>query len=140
VEQQVRLKTDHFRARGKIDLAFRKDDGSIVVCDWKMGRPHSVDDSLQLLFYALWAVEDQQYSPTQVSICKAFLENEVISTTHVSDQDLRRVNARIIQDLEMMKSLEDYGSSSVGEAFTPCEQARVCELCPFQGVCLEELD
>jgi RecB family exonuclease len=140
VEQQVRFETEHFKARGKIDLAFQGDDGRIVVCDWKMGSADTIHDSLQLLFYALWAAEEHQYSPSEMVISKAYLGDEAISTSTVSDRDLQRAKARIIQDLEKMKSLDDYGSNAVAEAFTPCGQARICELCPFQGVCPKELD
>jgi hypothetical protein len=138
IEQQTCFETKHFTARGKIDLAFQKDDNRIIICDWKMGSEGGIDDSLQLLFYALWAVEERRYSPSDVIISKAYLEDQTISTTTVSEQNLRRAKARIIQDLEKMKSLDDYGNNAVAKAFTPCGQARICELCPFQGVCPRE--
>jgi hypothetical protein len=140
IEQQTRFETKHFIARGKIDLAFRRDNNSVVICDWKIGGPAGVDDSLQLLFYALWAVEEYKCSPGDIVVFKAPLVDDVISSSSISEQNLRRTKARIIQDLEKMKSLDDYGSNAVAEAFTPCGQARICELCPFQGVCPKEPD
>ncbi|MFQ5884725.1 MAG: PD-(D/E)XK nuclease family protein, partial [Thermoplasmata archaeon] len=141
VERQIRFEVEHFTARGKIDLAFRRDDGHIAICDWKArGSGDRIGDSLQLLCYALWAVGEYQCSPSDVIISKAYLEDQTISTATVSEQNLQRAKARIIQDLEKMKSLEEYGSNAVAEAFTPCGQVRICELCPFQGVCPKELD
>lgn len=140
VEKHVRVEMRNFKATGKIDLAFRPNDEQIFVCDWKTGSVNTIRDSLQLLFYALWAVAERQYSPGNVVISKASLGDGVLSTAKVSDQDLQRGRARITQDLEKMKSLEDYGSNAFAEAFTPCGQARICELCRFQGVCPKELD
>jgi hypothetical protein len=140
VEKHVRIEMGDFNATGKIDLAFRPNDEQILVCDWKTGSANTIRDSLQLLFYALWAVAERQYSPGNVVICKAFLGDGVLSTAKVSDQDLQRGRARIIQDFEKMKSLEEYGSNALAGAFTPCCQARVCELCRFREVCSEELE
>ena len=138
IEKQVRLETQHFTARGKIDLAFRADRDGAAVCDWKMGSAAGIGGSFQLLFYALWAVKKYRCPPSEVIISKAYLQDETISTTTVSEQDLFRAKARIMQDLEKMESLEHYGANAIVEAFTPCGQARICVLCPFQEVCPKE--
>lgn len=137
IEKQIRLKIANLTMRGQIDLAY-PDDRGISICDWKLGGTDGSGSSLQLLSYAWWALDQYQCQPSDITIYKAHLGENELSSFAVSDKELQRARARIIQDAEKMHELDAYGRSGVTEAFTPCGQLRICALCPFQEVCPKE--
>lgn len=137
VEKQIRLKKQHFSARGQADLVY-PNGPKIVIVDWKIGGLNEAAKSLQLLFYALWAVKKYRCLPEDVNIYKAYLIDNKVSPFAVSERNLQRASARIIQDVEKMKALDGYGKNAIAEAFTPCGQSQICVLCPFQGMCPKE--
>lgn len=134
VERRVSLRTNSFSLRGQIDLAY-PDDGRVVVVDWKTGGANGVDDSLQLLSYALGAMQEFTCAPSSIDLYRVHLADNTVSRFGVREQDVRRAKARILQDGEKMQALEGYGRSAVADAFTPCGQPRACALCPFQEIC-----
>lgn len=137
IEKPVRLKDQHFNLRGQIDLAY-PDDERQVVLDWKIGAANGEGhDSLQLLSYALAAVEEIGCAPKSIDLYKVHLgdgDGKITAYT-VSDHQIRSAKARIIQDTERMRSMDQYGRDGVSAAFTPCSQPRVCRICPFQALC-----
>ena len=136
-EEPIKLETDYFKARGKIDLAYLEGD-RIVIVDWKLGGPGNVDESLQLYFYALWGVEAYQYSPQNIVVSTAHLCDDLVVPVPISANTLRQTRACILQDLEKMQMLDIYGKNADDEAFPPCYLPLVCALCPFQAVCPKE--
>lgn len=137
IEKQIRLKIGNLTMRGQTDLAY-PDSRGIVICDWKIGGTKGFDGSLQLLSYALWAVHQYQCQPSDITIYRAYLVEKQLSSSAVSDKNLQRARARIIQDVEKMQTLNVYGRNAVADAFTPCRHPRVCVLCPFPEVCPKE--
>lgn len=137
IEKTVRLKDRHFNMRGQIDLAY-PDDERQVVLDWKIGAADGEGhDSLQLLSYALAAVEEIGCDPKSIDLYKIHLgdgDGKITAYT-VNDHQIRSAKARIIQDTERMRSMDQYGRDGVSAAFTPCGQPRVCRMCPFQAFC-----
>lgn len=137
IEKTVRLKDRHFNLRGQIDLAYPEDERRVVL-DWKIGAAGGESsDSLQLLSYALAAVEELGCAPESIDLYKVHLgDGEGKVTAHtVRDHQIRSARARIIQDTERMYSMDQYGRDGVSGAFTPCGQPRVCRMCPFQALC-----
>ncbi|MYC75498.1 PD-(D/E)XK nuclease family protein [Candidatus Poribacteria bacterium] len=137
IEKPIYLKEVHFTLRGTIDLAYWKGD-RIVIVDWKIGSAGSSDDSLQMLAYAWWAKQEFKHPTNYITPCRVHLADNTVSTFNVSEKDLRRVEARILQDLERMWEADNYGRRALVEAFTPCTQPKICELCQFQEVCPKE--
>jgi hypothetical protein len=137
IERPVRLKDRHFNIRGQIDLAYPEDERQAVL-DWKIGAADGEgSDSLQLLSYALAAVEELGCAPELIDLYKVHLgdgHGKVTAYT-ISDYQIRNARARIIQDTERMRSMDQYGRDGVSAAFTPCGQPRVCRMCPFQALC-----
>jgi hypothetical protein len=122
---------------GKLDLAFVK-GRCVSVVDWKTGDASGDgDDSLQLAAYALWASHHFAAAADAIAVYKAFLTGDAIVRFHVSESALANARGRILQDAERMAVLHNYGQRGEIEAFTPCAQANVCALCPFQEVCPE---
>ncbi len=137
IEKMVRLNDRHFNLRGQIDLAYPEQD-RYVVLDWKIGAADGESsDSLQLFSYALAAVKELGCAAESIDLYKVYLgdgDGKVTAYT-VRDQQIRNARARIIQDTERMYSMDQYGRDGVSMAFTPCGQARVCRMCPFQALC-----
>ncbi len=136
VEEFVHLREENFSMQGRIDLAYREED-RVVVVDWKIGmNTGGSNDSLQLLSYALGVIHKYKCEPEDIDLYRVSLADKEIKPFPVSKRDIRRASARIIQDMERFKALDRYGCNAVVEAFTACEQPRVCNLCSFQGLCL----
>jgi hypothetical protein len=134
VEEWIFVEIPAFSARGKVDLAYPQNDEYTIV-DWKTGRGATPRQSLQLAFYALWAVETQGYRPENVTLCRGQLTDGSLKSMAVTDRFLSRVRARIAQDLERMCVLDEYGREGIVGVFSPCGFSKVCRLCPYQGIC-----
>lgn len=118
---------------GVIDIAF--DEGNIFrIADWKTGKVEEEDTSLQLLTYALW-VANKKGKKDAIIIEKAYLAEDRIEQLEYSDVHLARARARIIQDAEILRELQELGLEGNSQAFTKCGKPKICLLCPFQEVC-----
>lgn len=137
IESPVSVKHQGVSLRGKVDLAFSQ-TGRATVVDWKMGEGDGGADSLQLLFYAMWAMQAFTCPSDQVDLVKAHLGSGTVSRFEFGSKAILRAKARISQDVERMRSVDEYGRNGVVEAFTPCGQERVCAGCVFRGVCPKE--
>ena len=128
-------KVDGFGIEGKIDLLGRADSG-VKVVDWKLGQAGGGHDSLQLHLYGLWAGKEFQVEPGRVNVQRVFLGDATVEQAVPLDRSsLRLGKARLIQDIELMKEMEPYGSSGNEEAFSPCVKENVCRQCKYQQVC-----
>lgn len=134
VEERIFVKTATFSAQGKVDLAYPQ-NGRLAIVDWKTGQGTTPANSLQLAFYALWAVETQGYCPENVTLYRGQLSDGSLGPVPLNDRILLRVQARIGQDLERMSVLDEYGRNGIVGVFPPCGFPRVCRLCPYQGIC-----
>ncbi len=119
---------------GQIDVAF-KTDNELTIADWKTGKVEFEDTSLQLLAYALWAIEKEGASSNQIRIQKAYLQEDKLENLEFSEEHLFRARTRIFQDAEVMRELHEFGKEGVSEAFTPCKQDKICTSCPFEEIC-----
>lgn len=125
------------RVEGRVDFAFRDEQG-VTVVDWKMGSSDgSGDDSLQLAVYALWALEQFACDPDNLRVCKAQLGSREVVDFRADVSVLKAARALIVQDAERMATLHDYGQRGVVEAFSPCLKAAICNGCRFQRACPE---
>ncbi len=125
---------DSTKIDGQIDVAFKENDKTIIA-DWKTGKIEYQDTSLQLLTYALWMIEKEGLSLDQISIQKAYLQEDKVEELEFSEKHLFRARTRILQDVEIMRGLHEFGNEAISDAFTKCNQQKICDLCPFQEVC-----
>ena len=137
IEKHIRLKEGRFALNGTVDLIYWEDD-TVVIVDWKTGSAGSNDDSLQMLAYAWWAKQRFGIPPNQIAVHLAYLTGDTVSTYSISEKDLTRVEAKILQDLEQMQTAHRWGQQWTADAFTPYAQPKVCDLCQFQGICPKE--
>lgn len=124
------------RVEGRIDLAFTQEE-NITIVDWKLGNDDGGgNDSLQLAVYALWATDYYKCKPEILRICKAHLGSNTITDFQCDETLLTAARFRILQDAEGMFYLSSYGQKASVDAFTPCQQPKVCDQCSFRKVCL----
>lgn len=134
IEVNLNFELPGVRVKGKIDLAFAWDEQFFIV-DWKTGRKEVEETSLQLLTYALWAIEKQGIAPDRIVIQKAYLQDAVAESLEFSDLHLHRARARIQQDAEVLRELDSFGKHGKMEAFTPCNHEKMCRYCPYEKIC-----
>lgn len=139
IEKNIRLREEHFRLKGQVDYAFPKGERNIVL-DWKLGSSSGGEDSLQLLSYALVAMKHFDCPPEALDLVKVHLEDGSVFYYRISDEEIRRAKARIIQDSQRMQAVDHYGRNGIASAFTPCGQPRVCSMCPFQQFCAKGVE
>ena len=137
IERPISIKNDRLSMRGKLDLAY-PDGDRIAVVDWKIGKSESNDDRLQLLSYALGAIKEFKCQPECIDLYRVHLSDSIIKSFQVSEREVLRSEGRIIQDLERMEMIDEYGKQAFADAFTPCAQPRICKHCPFQDICPKE--
>jgi len=137
IEYPMKLSIDGIcRIGGRIDLAFPTTEGASVV-DWKLSGSASGDDSLQLISYAMWAQRFFDVISSMIQINIAYLESSHLVSEIITDDAILRGRTRILQDIELMMYLHNYGRQGLAEAFTPCQQIAVCSLCSFREVCVD---
>lgn len=134
VEKSVRLKEPGFRLKGQIDFAY-SESGRVTLVDWKIGESGGSEDSLQLLSYALVAMQEYNCTPNDIDLYVAYLGDGKVQQYTVSEYEVSRAKGRIRQDSQRMLAMDWYGREAITEAFTPCEQKRICDMCPFNSVC-----
>ena len=137
IEKPIRLKESHFTLRGTVDLIYWEDD-RVVIVDWKIGSAGNSDDSLQTLAYAWWAKREFAIPVDHITLHRVHLADNIISTFNVTERDLKRTKAKILQDLAQMQTAHRFGQQWTADAFTPYAQPKVCALCQFQGICPKE--
>lgn len=137
LEEYLSYHHESFKIGGRIDLLYFHSD-RIAIVDWKLGDSSEGEDNLQLFAYALGAIQKFNYSPNQIYLYEAHLASGTVSMFAMCDRTVRRTKSRIIQDLQRMQAVDIYGQSADVNAFDPCAQPRVCQLCPFQQICPKE--
>jgi hypothetical protein len=119
---------------GKIDLAF-PDGENYVITDWKTGKTQYEETSLQLLTYGLWSKSQSQISDKSLIIQKAYLAQDTIEPMKFSENQLLRAKAKIRQQTELLKEMDEFGMNATAEAFVARKMERICKLCPFEKIC-----
>ena len=137
IEKNISIKNSRFAMRGKLDLAY-PDDDRIAVIDWKIGEAGGNDDSLQLLSYALGAIAEYNCQPDSIDLYCVHLSDSSIESFKVSESEVCRAEGRILQDLERLEMMHEYGKQAIADAFTPCAQPLICAQCVFQSICPKE--
>ncbi|MEZ5980258.1 MAG: PD-(D/E)XK nuclease family protein [Planctomycetota bacterium] len=118
------------------DFALR-DDGGVVILDWKTGRPRE-RDRFQLALYALYAERTWGADPTEVRCADAYLDEGSFEETTFGRAELDDVLATIETSIARMRELHFDADRSAGDAaefpMLP-EGSRECARCNFREMC-----
>jgi CRISPR/Cas system-associated exonuclease Cas4 (RecB family) len=124
----------------KLDVAYREEQGHVVIVDWKTGRAPDPDHSMQVATYALFAAETWGGAPTDVRTRLVHLatgsSEEVRLGARALDSALSRIRASI-RDMKLLL-VEPHGNEAHEADFPPVAEPRICRRCSFRRVCLEE--
>lgn len=132
------LSINDVEIKGIVDL-YSLENANLRILDWKMSSFESQHDSLQLFIYGIWGAQNYEIDPSDITIQKVYLGDGTIEEPRtLSEQDMNRGNARLIQDIEHMNQMHPYGMSGNEKAFTPCDNLKVCAMCKYQKVCKRE--
>lgn len=125
-EEHFEVKVGPTIVAGRIDRMDRLPDGSVVITDYKTGRPKSqedADDSLQLSIYALAAKEKWGYRADHL-VFYNLQENSSVATTR-SDAQLQDARMRV----------EEVAQSIAEGKFDPKPNFTSCRLCAYRSLC-----
>jgi hypothetical protein len=129
------MKEDGWSISGQIDL-LAHNGSSCEVVDWKLGTEERGSDSLQLYIYGVFGADTAGVPREQVHVRRAFLGDDTIERPRIMDSEATYVGrARLLQDIELMQELHEYGEAGREGIFTPCNQPNVCRRCKFRAIC-----
>lgn len=120
----------------KIDLALRQ-DGEIVLFDWKTGKVRYVDMDMQLACYSLYAKKKWGVTPQDIT-CKRY-------NVLIDREDDYEINDKIIENVKdhmrgsirsMTDMLRDKERNTAVEGdFAVTDNESVCRSCNFRRIC-----
>jgi len=120
----------------KMDLLYRKEDGTVVIVDWKTGREDDFSD--QLYLYASYVQEKYNMPLEQIQIRVEYLVSGEHQEYSVTREDISKVEQNIGRYIEEMRSCldDDYYNRPKPETyFTAMPSPRKCKECNFREIC-----
>ena len=128
---------DGIRVFAAPDFAYREDDGSTVVVDWKTGRPREGEEE-QVQGYVLYAKHKWGVEPARTTAKLVYLGSGDERAVQVDDAALERFRAHFKLSVEGMHALLNDPSQNLPrdiEQFPPTEERARCGSCAFRRVC-----
>jgi PD-(D/E)XK nuclease superfamily len=123
---------DDARVWCRPDFALQQGD-RVTIYDWKTGAPKE-EDRLQLLAYALHAVDQWRFPPDKIDCVAVYLSDPIAEVPfEVDAAGLEEMLALIRADLARMRELD--ARSHDPEQFAIDPKPQVCAWCEFQEVC-----
>lgn len=129
------LKAGGWAISGQVDLLAVNGRGCEVV-DWKLGGEERGSDSLQLHIYGTFAAQASKVSPESVRMRRVFLGADVVEDAQSMSREATYVGrTRLLNDIQLMEELHEYGEQGREGVFTPCNQANICRRCKYRAIC-----
>jgi len=124
-EESFSIKIGQTTVNGRMDRIDRGAGDSVVIVDYKTGKPQSEEDaekSLQLSIYALAAKQKWGYKPDRLVFCN--LENNVSIETHRSQEQLQEAMNRVTE-----------AANHIAEGRFEPKVDFHCKFCPYRNLC-----
>jgi hypothetical protein len=122
----------------RMDLAFRRTDGRVVIADWKTGRSEGRLNEIQLAGYALYAAEQGWVTrPEEIETQLVYLSQQRAVVRGVDASTLARARAFVLRSAAEMRGLlsDPLANTAREEAFGRVDQPQVCRRCNFRRLC-----
>jgi CRISPR/Cas system-associated exonuclease Cas4 (RecB family) len=123
----------------QLDLAFRDEEGNVVIVDWKTGnsRYGAEDHRTQLTCYALYATQAWRVRIDQVRLVEFHLQSGEATHHEPSQADVDAVRAFIQGSVLDMRGLlaNPIDNLAIEEDFPRTRDSGRCVRCPFLRVC-----
>lgn len=138
VEDLVSFKVGDTAVYLRMDLAYRADDGRVVIVDWKTGRGEGRFNEVQLAGYALCAVEHGWVrEPEEILTELAYLAIPRYVRRTVDRAKVAHARSFIAKSAGNMKTLllDPIANLARLEDFPMIEKPRVCRRCNYRRLC-----
>lgn len=122
----------------RMDLAYRAQDGRVVIVDWKTGRAEGRFNEVQLAGYALYAARQGWVgAPEELETELAYLQIPRYVRRKVDGQRLERAQQFIEKSAGRMKGLllDPLANTARLEDFPMIDRPQVCRRCNFRRLC-----
>ena len=122
----------------RMDLAYRRSDGRVVIVDWKTGRGEGRFSEVQLAGYALYAARQGWVaSPEEIETELAYLAIPRYVRRAIDTQKLERARAFIEESAARMKTLllDPVLNLARLEDFPMIDRPQRCRRCNFRRLC-----
>ncbi len=119
------------------DFAYRQDDGTTVIVDWKTGKPREGYDD-QVLGYALYLSARYGLPVEQMQARLVYLNEGTEEVVDIRSAQLDRFKERFAQSVKTMRGylVDASGNTPQPEqAFPKTDKLEVCARCVFRGPC-----
>lgn len=126
----------------RMDLAYRRREGRVVIVDWKTGRGEGRFSEVQLAGYAHYAAEQGWVGdPEELETELAYLALPRYVRRSVDGRKLQRARAFIEKSIARMKEplVDPVANQARLEDFPMIDNPRVCRRCNFRRLCFPPL-
>ena len=121
-----------------MDLAYREQDGRVVIVDWKTGRAEGRFNEVQVAGYALYAVEQGWVgAPEAITTELDYLVLPKVVRRTVTRQKIEEARSFIEKSAASMKALlvDPLENVAREEDFPRVDRPQVCRRCNFRRLC-----
>lgn len=120
----------------KMDFASR-DDGGVLIIDWKTGEREDVDSTVQLGCYGLYAVEEWEASPEQVTTVEYNLSGKREMRKTLVPANIDWIKHYIRSSIAAMKALlvDPARNIAIEDDFPFTDNELTCKWCNFRKRC-----
>lgn len=119
----------------KPDFAWRDEDGSVVLVDWKTGMPRPEDERLQLSVYGLFAQRSWGLGVDHVRGIVGYLGTGKVAHLQLARHDLAEAEEAVRASLHAMRAATPDLQAPLSEHFPATQDLERCVYCCFKRVC-----
>jgi len=122
----------------RMDLAYRDQDGRVVIVDWKTGRGEGRFNEVQVAGYALYATEKGWVGdPEEISTELSYLVIPKAVRRGVTKKMVEHARSFIARSARDMRALlvDPVENLARREDFAMCDRPQVCRRCNFRRLC-----
>nr|AGF93480.1 hypothetical protein FLSS-27_0029 [uncultured organism] len=125
----------------KVDFAYREEDGSIHLIDWKSGNSKGEPDPIQLNIYGYYALPVWDIPGEKINLTAYNVNQDEQYDRTYSEQQKQQTRETILGSIEEMKGmLADKKDNEAEEGdFPKIENEGFCRHCRYRRVCKPEL-
>jgi hypothetical protein len=138
VEDLVSFTVEGTEVMLRMDLAYRRPDGRVVIVDWKTGRAEGRFNEVQMAGYALYAAsQGWAASPEEIQTELAYLAVPRYTRRTIDAKKLDHARAFIAKSAGNMKALllDPVANLARLEDFPMIDRPQVCRRCNFRRLC-----
>lgn len=138
LEELSGFEVEDVPVRVRMDLAFRRRDGRVVIVDWKTGRSEGRFSEVQVAGYALYAAEHGWAAdPLEIETELAYLAIPRYVRRRLRPESLASARSFIVRSAgRMREALADAGENRARlDDFPMIDRPSTCRRCGFRRVC-----